>query len=208
MLEALIRTKDSENSDKCCGDVICLKLKEHSDWGALERRVHQVVDWEDEQIESQMRADFKNTGVPPVLITPYKEVENTTIYDDDGFKIAEKQVTKTRSKKFFNINKIADESLKAKIQGDFEEVVLDNNMGLIEDKSEQQILDEFIFNKNAERLHAIQNKINYILESKKDRKQLNDLNLNYLRKQLWLLRKRGVNADIVDGKIVRRENDG
>ena len=50
MLEALIRTKDSVGLDKRRGDVICVKLKEFADWGSMEIRVHQPVNWIDDEL--------------------------------------------------------------------------------------------------------------------------------------------------------------
>ena len=55
MLEALIRTKMS-GKDKRMGDVICVKLSEHADWGSLELRVHQAVPWHDYDLEQRLRS--------------------------------------------------------------------------------------------------------------------------------------------------------
>ena len=103
MLQALIRTKESNSSDKCRGDVICIKLKEHADWGSMEIRIHKVVDWEDDELERLMRGQLDKTGIPPVLITPYKESEYTEIIEN-GQVLSEENVTKTRSRKYFDLD--------------------------------------------------------------------------------------------------------
>jgi len=103
MLQALIRTKESNSSDKCRGDVICIKLKEHADWGSMEIRIHKVVDWEDDELEQSMRSQFDETGIPPVLITPYRESEHTEL-TEGGRVISEDVVTKTRSRKYFDLD--------------------------------------------------------------------------------------------------------
>lgn len=103
MLEALIRTRESNISDKCRGDVICVKLKEHADWGSMEIRIHKVVDWDDSELEQSMREQLNKTGIPPVLITPYKESEYTEI-TENGHVLSEENVTKTRSRKYFDLD--------------------------------------------------------------------------------------------------------
>ena len=103
MLQALIRTKESNSSDKCRGDVICIKLKEHADWGSMEIRIHKAVDWEDEELEQSMRSQFDETGIAPVLITPYRESEYTEL-TESGQVISEDAVTKTRSRKYFDLD--------------------------------------------------------------------------------------------------------
>jgi len=131
MLEALIRTKKSKSSEKKLGDVICLKLKEFADWGSMEIRVHNVVDWQDEELEKLMREKLEITGIPQVLTTPYKQVEHTLV--DENMSMT---VTRTRSSKFFDF---------------------DSNQQKV--KTEEEILTEFQINKAKaiKQLEKIQN---------------------------------------------------
>ena len=103
MLEALIRTKGSSFSEKNKGDVICLKLKEFADWGSMEIRVHKVVDWEDSDVEKSMRNYFELNGILPIETSPYKVVEHCIIENENGDQIYNGPITKTRSKKYFDI---------------------------------------------------------------------------------------------------------
>ena len=131
MLEALIRTKESKSSEKKLGDVICVKLKEFSDWGSMETRVHMVVDWEDSKLEKCMRNYFELNGI----FTPYKIVENCCLKDSGGNEIYNGPVIKTRSKKYFNIQE-----------------------GCQKEKSIEQINLEFEFNKIIKLKDAIKSK--------------------------------------------------
>lgn len=112
MLQALIRTQESNKSDKRRGDVICIKLKEYADWGSMEIRIHKVVNWEDDELEESMRGQFDNTGIPPVFTTPYKETEYTEL-TENGQVISEEIITKTRSRRYFDL-----ESNEQKIKSD------------------------------------------------------------------------------------------
>jgi hypothetical protein len=92
MLEALIRTKDSDSSSKRLGDVICIKLQEFAGWSKFESSVHKVVEWEDQGLERKMREELEKTGLSPIATTPYMEID------------LESNLIKTRSKIYFNLN--------------------------------------------------------------------------------------------------------
>ena len=93
MLEALIRTKDSDSSSKRLGDVICIKLQEFAGWSKFESSVHKVVEWEDSELETSMRQELEDTGLSPIATTPYIEIDT------------ESNITKTRSKKYLDLDK-------------------------------------------------------------------------------------------------------
>ena len=97
MLEALIRKENSPESDKCRGDVICVKLKEFASWGLMEREVHAVVDWRDEELEKRMLQIFETSDDPPVAITPYKQEKSVSFGAESLI------VTETRSSKYFDL---------------------------------------------------------------------------------------------------------
>lgn len=98
MLEALIRKESLPQSDKCAGDVICVKLKGHSDWGAMEKRVHAVVDWQDDNLEQKLLSSLNENKEATVIITPYKQEKKVS------FGIDSLIVTKTRSTKYFDFD--------------------------------------------------------------------------------------------------------
>ena len=92
MLEALIRTKDGDMSNKRAGDVICIKLQEFSGWSYFERSVHKVVEWEDQELEKTMREELSKTGLSPIATTPYMEIDSDS------------SLVKTRSSMYFDFN--------------------------------------------------------------------------------------------------------
>jgi len=173
MLEALIRTKNSACSDKRQGDVICVKLKDFADWGAMERRVHMVVDWEDDYLENEMRE--KNTTT---VVTPYKMNEQCSINDTKGNQIFYGSVTKTRSKKYFDIQ-----------------------LEIQKEKHEQDILKEFEENKEFIKSECLKKKP----MPKIDSSSINDNAeyLDYLNKMQKHLSSLNIKTKIIDGKIVR-----
>ena len=153
MLEALIRTKNSKSLDKRMGDVICVKLKEKANWGAMEIRVHQPVDWEDESLEKQMRIDGIDTK-----ITPYKQIKKEHFFvDKNGDILCICDVTLTRSRKYFDIDSIEDEDLKLKIISDEYFVSILDSKNLIKTKNKKDIKNEFRANCSAQR-HEIEKK--------------------------------------------------
>jgi len=184
MLEALIRTKNSPCSDKRAGDVICVKLKELAEWGAMEKRVHDVVDWQDDELESSMRETFAKTGIGPIKVTPYKECENCIIFNDGGeTRIFEGEVTKTRSKKYF------DFILQAQ-----------------QEKSQEQILQEFEANKEFTKNEVLKEKPGVpikIEEVQTYEKKQQEKYVGYLETLKGQLSKHGVKTEIIDGKLVR-----
>ena len=153
MLEALIRTKNSRAYDKGPGDVICIKLEGFADWGSMETRVHQVVPWIDDELELQLREEIKKTGTVDARITPYKQVETVDFVNYRGDLICSKEVTKTRSYKYFNIESIEDPTLKKDVIRDdcyvepyfFREIDIQK---YISQKTEEEIIIEFEYNKN------------------------------------------------------------
>ena len=174
MLEALIRKKNSGGLDKFPGDVICVKLKEAADWGSTEIRVHQVVDWEDSELESSMRDEFNSSGTPPVRITPYKVSELCEILDEEGKCIYKGSITKTRSKKYFNfLNNAQDEKTSQEMEDEFE-------------SNQQNIKREILKEKPSppKKTTSI---------SPEEEKLLNDY--------VGALKSIGIRSDIVDGKI-------
>jgi len=183
MLEALIRTKNSPCADKRRGDVICVKLKAFADWGAMERRVHAVADWEDEELESSMRDSLAKTGVAPIKVTPYKECEYCNIFSDDENKIFEGNITKTRSKKYF------DFILQAQ-----------------QEKSQEQISQEFESNKEFTKNEILKEKPGLTIEAeeikivKKEEEEEYSSYLDTLKEQLS---KYNIKTEIINGKLVR-----
>tara|TARA_R110000824_G_scaffold14899_10_gene63060 strand:+ start:843 stop:1337 length:495 start_codon:yes stop_codon:yes gene_type:complete len=153
MLEALIRTKASRGTDKYRGDVICVKIKELADWGSMEIRIHKVVDWQDEELEKSMREQFDKTGIPQVVITPYKETERAELLED-GELIAILTATKTRSSKYFD---------------------LDLNEQKI--KTQEDILAEFELNKATTKEEVLKLKVN---TAKQQASQLSSFELSLL----------------------------
>ena len=155
MLEALIRTKDSGlNSDKRRGDIICVKLKLYSsakNWGQEERRVHRVIPYEDQELETKMMSEMSRTGITPVFITPYKKTEITELFDESGNSLGIFEITKTRSQKYLDIDSIPEES-------DFKKIIEAGNTQLLrsgdlkdyfKNKTEEEISQEFEQNKQA-----------------------------------------------------------
>jgi len=174
MLEALIRKKESGGLDKFQGDVICVKLKELSDWGATEIRVHKVVEWQDEELENSMREELAIRGASPVRITPYKILEKCEILDDKGQSIYNGDVTKTRSSKYFNIDS-----------------------GKQEEKSAERIQKEFELNKRKLKEDILKDKP----AVKQENKSISDDEKQILDKYVEALKSIGVTSDVVDGGI-------
>jgi len=200
MLQALIRTKDSSSYDgKRRGDVICVKLKEFAYWGALEIRVHQPVDWIDEELESEMRLEYSNTGSAPVRITPYSESEEVEFINTSGYRLAKVDVAKTRSRKYLDIDAIQDINIKNQVIGNGAAVEINGFESLIKNKTEEQILEEFESNKSETRK---------LLEKRmSDKDNITDTQeiikaLNKIKKQLEL---DGVSIEIIDGKFLEVE---
>ena len=179
MLEALIRTKSSPCSDKRAGDIICVKLKEFADWGSMERRVHMVSDWNDEALELSMRGEFEKTKVPPIVVTPYKECEHCIILDEEGKKIFEGNVTKTRSKKYFNID-----------------------LETQEEKNESEVSQEFEQNKEFARSESLKQKPGPPIGQDVPVSN-NEQYLDYLNSLQKQLSKFNIETQIIDGKLVR-----
>ena len=97
MLQALIRTKNSSSYDgKRRGEVICVKLKEFADWGGMEIRVHQPVDWIDSELEDEMRLEYNKTGIAPIRLTPYVDEEEVEFINTSGFLLARVSVIKNQ----------------------------------------------------------------------------------------------------------------
>jgi len=152
MLEALIRTKKSIAPNKLRGDVICLKLKEFADWGSMEIRIHQPCPWVDERLEKLMREELDRSGIPPTEITPYKQSESVDFLNYYGELSCRKEVTKTRSRVYLNIDAITNEHLKRDVINDDLAVDLYKVVGIdivsyIQEKTEEQINKEFNYNK-------------------------------------------------------------
>ena len=200
MLQALIRTKDSSSYDgKRRGDVICVKLKEFADWGALEIRVHQPVNWIDADLEAEMRLEYSNTGFAPVRITPYAESEEVEFINTSGYRLAKVDVAKTRSRKYLDIDSIQDINIKNQVIGNGAAVEINDFESLIKDKTEEQILEEFESNRSETRK---------LLEKRMaDKDKITDTQeiikaLNKIKKQLEL---DGVSIEIIDGKFLEVE---
>ena len=197
MLQALIRTKNSSSYDgKRRGDVICVKLKEFANWGGMEIRVHQPVDWIDSELEDEMRLEYNETGVEPIRLTPYAEEEEVEFINTSGFLLARVNVTKTRSRKYLDIDSIEDINLKNQVIGDGAAAELNDFESLIKDKTEEQISEEFQSNKSETRK---------LLEKRMaDKDEVTETQeiikaLNKIKKQLQL---DGISIDIVDGKFL------
>lgn len=143
--------------DKRMGDVICVKLSEHAEWGSLEMRVHQPVPWLDYDLEQQMRslivANIDTPGyAPPAIITPYKLSEPTEIKNDNGKTISLVDVTLTRSLKYLDFGQIKSEELRNKmISNEFvvfpEELDPQEIMSAAKNKTNQEVSNEFEENK-------------------------------------------------------------
>lgn len=106
MLEALIRTKEGR-AGKNKGDVIVVKLA-GSVWGSEEVKVHQLVKWEDAELEAELTKRKKAGEKNPQIITPYAVYENTPhdfIDPETGKKIKEEKPTLIlQSKKFIDVD--------------------------------------------------------------------------------------------------------
>ena len=200
MLQALIRTKDSSSYDgKRRGDVICVKLKEFADWGAVEIRVHQPVDWIDADLESEMRSEYSETGIAPIRITPYLHKEEVEFIGTSGVVLARFDVTKTRSTKYLDIDSIENTNIKNQVIGDGAAVELNGYEHLIKDKTTEELFEEFESNKSQTRR---------LLEGRMaDKAEITETEeiikaLNTIKKQLRL---DGISIDIIDGKFVEVE---
>lgn len=137
MLEALVRTSQ-DIPPRRRGDIICVKLKSHAEWGKEECRFHQPINLEDAELEQKI-IDAQNSFGGFVFLThPYEE------------KTDEGQI-KTMSSTFFDFDKISDLDLKTKILSNTEKVfpedITDN---FVRQKTEEEINIEFEENKNAE----------------------------------------------------------
>ena len=136
MLEALIRVNKDAKKDNKKGDVICVKLSELAEWGAEELKYHQVVRWFDDELEIKMRRDFEKTGIYPVEIAPYKELEGNAL--------------KTRSRKYLNLDLLDTPLIQEILSNDivvFHESIDDECLKkAISEKDEKQV--ELEFSKN------------------------------------------------------------
>jgi len=148
-LEALIRVRQEASFHKRSGDVICIKLKEHADWGKEEVKFHQAVPWFDEKLESKMRREWLETGIFPVAVTPYKIDEK--FYLKYRKKTYEKSILKTRSYKYFDINELTEEIrqniISDNVVEDLNHIDLDKIKTCIKTKTEEEISLEFEKNK-------------------------------------------------------------
>ena len=197
MLSALIRTKSPIASEKRRGDVICVKLSELADWGSMEIRVHQPTMWVDSELEDEMRLEFEKTGIPPVRITPYKQEELVHFIGESGLTIARKKVVKTRSSKYLDIDSIEDINTRNLITGDGVAYDLGDATMLIKDKTEEQIKEEFEFNKSVER-----ESIERMMKNNTGQSYEIIKVLSKIKKEL---KEDGVSIDIVDGKFMEVE---
>ena len=158
------------------GDVICVKLKDFADWGAMERRVHMTVDWRDEDLENQMREDGLTT-----IITPYKTTEECAVYSDENEnQIFFGNVTKSRSVKYYNIE-----------------------LGIQSEKTDSEILEEFEKNKEFVKNEIIREKPSPESVLRGAPIEDNEAYTNYLIKLKEDLSKLNIVTEIIDGKLVR-----
>ena len=82
MLEALISMRPAgERGLKRRGDVLCIKLP-GSPWGALERRFHQVVRWQDAELEARLLDMVSLANPYPAIGLPYAEYQQATVMTD------------------------------------------------------------------------------------------------------------------------------
>ena len=101
MIEALIRTRpgSTRESIKKLGDVICVKLA-NSVWGSAEVKVHQLIEWEDADLELRLNTMLKNGEKYPVISNPY----SIFIEDDKGISILT-----VRSSKYIDIEAMPEQ---------------------------------------------------------------------------------------------------
>lgn len=78
MIEALISLRrNGETEVKPEGYVIAVKLA-GSPWGNKEKKLHQVVQWEDSDLETALLAAQSAGATYPVITLPY------AVYDEEG----------------------------------------------------------------------------------------------------------------------------
>ena len=157
-LVALIRTSPDGNYDKRQGDVICVKLAEHASWGKKDLSYHQPIPWDDDNLKQIMENSIANNEQPysePIICLPYKQVAKSITITGDYDPIGPVDVTKTRSSKYFNINGIQDETLKANI--------LNNNSVVDLSEFTEEILTSCTISKTEEQINQEyeQNKTTY-----------------------------------------------
>jgi len=101
MIEALIRTRigSTKESIKKLGDVICVKLA-GSVWGTAEVKVHQLIEWEDADLEVRLNTMLKNGEKYPVIINPYSIFTE----DDEG-----NSILTVRSSKYIDIEAMPEQ---------------------------------------------------------------------------------------------------
>jgi len=101
MIEALIRTRpgSTRESIKKLGDVICVKLA-GSVWGTAEVKVHQLIEWEDADLEVRLNTMKKNGEKYPVISNPYSIFTE----DDEG-----NSILTVRSSKYIDIEAMPEQ---------------------------------------------------------------------------------------------------
>ena len=141
-----------------------------------------VVDWEDEDKESEMRGILEKNGFPPVITTPYKKTSEQEVYDEFGNKIYFGEITITRSEKYFNID--TGEKLnktESEISNEFNKNVEIIKQQILTEKPSPETPKEET--ENAEKIE--QEYSSYLLKLQRD------------------LMKYNIKTEIINGKLVR-----
>lgn len=122
-LEALIRVKRGRAGRKRQGDVICVKLV-GSPWGEEEEKQHQVIPWTDASLQTTLEAARDGGEAFPVAVLPYLITVEVEIINADGNKTPDplnpgsnitKTVTRTRSRRHFDVRNMTNTRLKNRI---------------------------------------------------------------------------------------------
>ena len=84
MLEALVSLRHKgEQGLKKRGDILVVKLA-GSPWGDEERRFHQLVEWEDAELEHHLNKSLSEVDPTPAIVHPYAEYDEETVLDEHG----------------------------------------------------------------------------------------------------------------------------
>ena len=83
MLEALVSVRhNGEKEMKKRGDILVVKLA-GSPWSSMERQFHQLVEWEDAELEQKLEAE-RELEPCPIAVHPYAEYRDEPVLDDKG----------------------------------------------------------------------------------------------------------------------------
>lgn len=122
MLEALISIRRQGETDlKKRGDILVVKLA-GAPWGDEEKKIHQVVEWEEAALEQRLVESQSSDNPIPLMVHPYAEFQERQVMDGEGKPVTDpdskeamtEQVMVSRSSERVDIDALSD-AVKANV---------------------------------------------------------------------------------------------